>query len=162
MIAAPFGLPALLAPVVRSPVVWASVTRPPVLRRQRAVAVAVETLHQPAEAFIHLGLGDGGVAIGVHELEGPHGRRPGDVGPQRAELVQRQAAVLRELLAATPEIAASTGSACHEGIDLPSPVLTAMGLAPERALSALRLTLGRWTSEHDIIQAATALAAARL
>jgi cysteine desulfurase len=66
----------------------------------------------------------------------------------------------RQLLAATPEVAASTGSACHEGIDHPSPVLTAMGLAPERANSALRLTLGRWTTKQDIERATTAFAAA--
>lgn len=66
----------------------------------------------------------------------------------------------REILAATPHIAASTGSACHEGIDHPSPVLTAMGLPADRARAAIRLTLGRWTTDHDITRAATALAAA--
>jgi cysteine desulfurase len=65
----------------------------------------------------------------------------------------------RHLLAA-PDIAASTGSACHEGIDHPSPVLTAMGLPADQARSALRLTLGRWTTHHDITRAATALATA--
>jgi cysteine desulfurase len=57
-------------------------------------------------------------------------------------------------LSATPGIAASTGSACHEGDTRPSPVLIAMGLPVERALSALRLTLGRWTTSEDVIQAA--------
>ena len=33
-----------------------------------------------------------------------------------------------EVLAATPEIASSTGSACHEGSTEPSAVLMAMGL----------------------------------
>ncbi|MFF3362062.1 cysteine desulfurase family protein [Streptomyces misionensis] len=68
-----------------------------------------------------------------------------------------------ELLAAAPEIAASTGSACHSGDHTPSPVLTAMGLDPVRALGALRLSLGRWTTPDDIETAATALvrAAAR-
>jgi cysteine desulfurase len=66
----------------------------------------------------------------------------------------------RELLAAIPEIAASTGSACHEGVDSPSAVLTAMGLDATRASSALRLTLGRWTSEHEIHQAAKLIATA--
>jgi cysteine desulfurase len=63
-----------------------------------------------------------------------------------------------EILAATPEIAASTGSACHEGNTEPSSVLLAMGLARERALGALRLTLGRWSLEDDIERAADALA----
>jgi cysteine desulfurase len=63
-----------------------------------------------------------------------------------------------EVLAATPEIAASTGSACHEGNTEPSSVLLAMGLARERALGALRLTLGRWSAEGDVEEAAYALA----
>lgn len=63
-----------------------------------------------------------------------------------------------ELLAAVPEIAASTGSACHEGLDEPSPVLTSMGLTAERALAAVRLTLGRWTTDSDVDQAADLIA----
>ncbi|WP_347601475.1 aminotransferase class V-fold PLP-dependent enzyme [Acrocarpospora sp. B8E8] len=66
----------------------------------------------------------------------------------------------RALLAAVPEIAASTGSACHEGVDAPSPVLTAMGLPQERARSALRLSLGRWSTETEIRQAARLIARA--
>ncbi|GAA1431234.1 cysteine desulfurase family protein [Streptomyces thermospinosisporus] len=62
-----------------------------------------------------------------------------------------------ELLAAVPEIAASTGSACHSGTHAPSPVLTAMGLEPVRALGALRLSLGRWSTHADIETAADAL-----
>ncbi|UJW29957.1 cysteine desulfurase [Saccharothrix sp. AJ9571] len=58
-----------------------------------------------------------------------------------------------ELLAATPGIAASTGSACHAGDHQPSPVLTAMGLDTERSLSALRLSLGRWSTPADIDRA---------
>ncbi len=64
-----------------------------------------------------------------------------------------------ELLAATPQIAASTGSACHSGLHTPSPVLTAMGLDPRRALGALRLSLGRWSTQHDLDTAASALIA---
>lgn len=56
----------------------------------------------------------------------------------------------RRLLAATPGIAASTGSACHAGDHQPSPVLTAMGLSADRSLSALRLSLGRWSTTADI------------
>jgi cysteine desulfurase len=59
-----------------------------------------------------------------------------------------------ELLAATPGLASSTGSACHEGSTEPSPVLTAMRVPRERALAALRLTVGRWTDEAQLEQAA--------
>lgn len=63
-----------------------------------------------------------------------------------------------EALAATAGIASSTGSACHEGSTEPSPVLLAMGLARARALGALRLTLGRWTTVEEIERAAALLA----
>ena len=65
-----------------------------------------------------------------------------------------------ELLAAVPEVAASTGSACHAGEDSPSPVLTAMGLGPGRAMGAVRLSLGRWTTADDVLAAAELLATA--
>lgn len=64
------------------------------------------------------------------------------------------------LLAAVPEIAASTGSACHSGNHEPSPVLTAMGLDTERAMSALRLSLGRWSTWAEVDRAADVLLAA--
>jgi cysteine desulfurase len=62
------------------------------------------------------------------------------------------------LLAATPEIAASTGSACHEGDESPSAVLLAMGIPAKAALGSVRLTLGRATSESAVDRAAAALA----
>lgn len=58
------------------------------------------------------------------------------------------------LLEAVPGIAASTGSACHEGGERPSPVLMAMGLEAEIALGAVRLTLGRSTTATAIDTAA--------
>ena len=63
-----------------------------------------------------------------------------------------------QLLAATPGVAASTGSACHAGSTEPSPVLTAMGLAADRAGAAIRLSVGRWTTETDVETAAELLA----
>lgn len=63
-----------------------------------------------------------------------------------------------EVLAATPEIASSTGSACHEGNTDPSEVLIAMGCSRERALGALRLTLGRWSTAGEIERAARLIA----
>lgn len=62
-----------------------------------------------------------------------------------------------EVLASIPGIASSTGSACHEGQTEPSPVLTAMGLSRARALAALRLTLGRWSDERQVEEAAKLL-----
>jgi len=61
------------------------------------------------------------------------------------------------LLAAAPEIAASTGSACHEDMESPSEVLQAMGIEREVALGAVRLSLGRDTTEEDVREAAGAL-----
>jgi cysteine desulfurase len=67
-----------------------------------------------------------------------------------------------ELLAAAPGVAASTGSACHSGQHTPSPVLTAMGLDEGRALAAVRLSVGRWTTEADTDAAAGQLADAAI
>jgi cysteine desulfurase len=61
------------------------------------------------------------------------------------------------VLAAAPAIAASTGSACHEGGESPSAMLVAMGLDPEVALGAVRLSLGRNTTSDQITEAARAL-----
>jgi cysteine desulfurase len=63
-----------------------------------------------------------------------------------------------ELLARTPTVAASTGSACHAGRTEPSAVLMAMGLDRERALGAVRLSLGYATTAEEVDAAAAALA----
>ena len=55
-----------------------------------------------------------------------------------------------DLLSRIPEIAASTGAACHAGSTEPSRVLLEMGLSRELALGALRLTLGRWSTQEEI------------
>jgi cysteine desulfurase len=62
-----------------------------------------------------------------------------------------------DLLQATPEIAASTGSACHEGRIDQSPVLCAMGVPPELGKGAVRLSVGRFTTEDEIDRAAEVL-----
>jgi cysteine desulfurase len=61
------------------------------------------------------------------------------------------------LLAHAAAIAASTGSACHAGVESPSSVLTAMGLSSDDALGAVRLSLGRGTTEGDVDRAAELL-----
>ena len=65
-----------------------------------------------------------------------------------------------KLLATATAVAASTGSACHAGQHAASGVLGAMGLSAERAAGAVRLSLGRFTTESEIHLAAGALIAA--
>lgn len=55
-----------------------------------------------------------------------------------------------EVLAAIPGVAASTGSACHSGRVELSPVLEAMGVAPEIGMGAVRFSLGRGTTTADV------------
>jgi len=47
-------------------------------------------------------------------------------------------------------VAASTGSACRSGVLEPSPVLAAMGMPLQRALGAVRFSLGHTTTKADI------------
>lgn len=65
--------------------------------------------------------------------------------------------LLRE---AQADVAASTGSACHAGDAQASGVLGAMGIDPERAAGAVRLSLGIHTRREDIERAGEALAMA--
>jgi cysteine desulfurase len=62
-----------------------------------------------------------------------------------------------EILAAIPEVAASTGSACHSGRIELSPVLEAMGVAPEVGMGAIRFSLGRNTTTQDVNAVVSAL-----
>ncbi|MCL5280274.1 MAG: cysteine desulfurase [Planctomycetes bacterium] len=62
-----------------------------------------------------------------------------------------------ELLAALDGIAASTGSACHEGRQEMSPVLHAMGLPPDIGLGAIRFSLGRTTTQAEMDEVADRL-----
>ncbi len=48
-------------------------------------------------------------------------------------------------------IAVSSGSACASGGSEPSPVLIAMGIAPEQAKTAVRVSLGKDNTEADVI-----------
>lgn len=69
-----------------------------------------------------------------------------------------------DLIAAVPDIALSTGSACTSAEVEPSYVLKAIGLDDALARAALRFGIGRFNTEPDIDRAATliATAAARL
>lgn len=66
----------------------------------------------------------------------------------------------RLVLDACPAVAASTGSACHADSEEPSAILTALGLPRDQALGAVRLSVGRNTTQDDIERAASSLAAA--
>jgi len=94
-------------------------------------------------------LGDRVVLNGHPERRLPNTLNVNFVGHVGADLLQR-----------TPEIAASTGSACHEGKISQSPVLCAMGVPPELGRGAVRLTVGRFTTEEEVDRAAEALAGA--
>ena len=55
-----------------------------------------------------------------------------------------------DILAGLEGVAASTGSACHEGSVELSPVLSAMGISKEVGMGAIRFSLGRATTEEEI------------
>lgn len=102
-----------------------------------------EMLEQRLEAYL-----PGSVRLNGHRSE----RLPNTLN------VSLDRVIGEDVLAATPEIASSTGSACHEGNTDPSAVLVAMGLSSERALGAIRLTLGRWSTEDEVKRATILLA----
>jgi cysteine desulfurase len=65
----------------------------------------------------------------------------------------------RAILEGIPELAASLGAACHGAEEKPSAVLTAMGLSPEVALGAVRLSVGRYTKADEVERAAELIVA---
>jgi len=64
------------------------------------------------------------------------------------------------LLESVPEIAASTGSACHAGSTVASNALIAIGMSASEAIGPVRLSLGRATTVEESERAADLLAAA--
>ncbi|MBI4331525.1 MAG: cysteine desulfurase [Chloroflexi bacterium] len=101
---------------------------------------AVKALRDRLHAAIVDGLGEDMVRLNGH----PENRLPNTLN------ISIRGLVGGDLLGAIPEMAASTGAACHAGSPEPSGVLLEMGLGRELALGALRLTLGRWTTEEEI------------
>lgn len=61
------------------------------------------------------------------------------------------------VLAAAPEIAASTGSACHAGSEEPPSAIVALGVPPQEALGSVRLSLGHGSTAESTATAAGAL-----
>jgi cysteine desulfurase len=66
----------------------------------------------------------------------------------------------RQLLENCRRVMASTGSACHADSEDPSAVLIALGIPHDQALGAVRLSLGRGTTEEDVAVAISDLATA--
>lgn len=64
------------------------------------------------------------------------------------------------LLFNLPEVMLGTGSACTSGAVEPSHVLQAMGLGRDAASSTIRISLGRFTTEEDVLNAADMMASA--
>jgi cysteine desulfurase len=60
----------------------------------------------------------------------------------------------RAILSGIWDLEASVGAACHGDVEHPSPVLTAMGVPPEVALGAVRLSVGRTTTPAEVDEAA--------
>jgi cysteine desulfurase len=55
-----------------------------------------------------------------------------------------------EILSKLNDVAASTGSACHDGMTRLSPTLEAMGVPPHIGMGAVRFSLGRTTKAEEI------------
>jgi cysteine desulfurase len=56
----------------------------------------------------------------------------------------------QELLDSIPQLAASTGSACHAGSIELSPVLKEMDVPEEVGMGAIRFSLGRYTTKEEL------------
>jgi cysteine desulfurase len=91
-------------------------------------------------------LGDGVVLNGHPDQRLPNTLNVNFVGKVGADFLQ-----------SIPAIAASTGSACHEGHVTMSPVLCAMGVPPQLGRGAVRLSVGRFTTEEEVERAAEIL-----
>lgn len=59
--------------------------------------------------------------------------------------------------AVSEEVAISTGAACSTGSPQPSHVLLALGNEPELAATGVRISLGRFTTDHEVREASRSL-----
>lgn len=64
------------------------------------------------------------------------------------------------LIVNCPEVAISSGSACTAAVPTPSHVLLAMGLSSIEAEESVRLSVGRYTTRDDVLDAVEAIARA--
>jgi cysteine desulfurase len=102
-------------------------------------AAAMEALRDRFWAALQDRFGDRVVLNGHPELRLPNTLNVSFIGRVGADI-----------LAAMPAVAASTGSACHAGRVELSPVLAAMGVAPEAGAGAIRFSLGRETRWEEL------------
>ena len=109
----------------------------------------VKFLRDKLHTNIEAGLGKDMIQLNGH----PERRLPNTLN------LSLRGIVGEKLLSRIPEIAATTGAACHAGATEPSGVLLEIGLSRELALGALRLTLGRWSTEEEINLAAELITA---
>jgi cysteine desulfurase len=74
--------------------------------------------------------------------------------------IRREGVDAARLLADLRDIAFSLGSACASGSGRPSHVLRALGLNYRETRSSIRLGFGRYTSQHELVDACKRIAAA--
>ncbi len=87
------------------------------------------------------------------KVDGLRRHTPDDACLPNTLLVSFPGVLGADLLARVPQIAASTGSACHAGEHTPNATLLAMGIDSQVALGAVRLSLGRGTTADEIATA---------
>ncbi len=75
-------------------------------------------------------------------------RHPGNLNIKISDLDAKQF-----ILSLQPHLAFSTGSACTSGIIEPSHVLKAIGLSTEEADSSFRMSVGRFTTDDEVVKA---------
>lgn len=85
---------------------------------------------------------------------------PGENSLPNTLMVSFRGVLGRDVLANADGVAASTGSACHSGLDTPSATLLAMGVPPDIALGSVRLSLGHDNTPANITTAADILVGA--
>jgi cysteine desulfurase len=73
--------------------------------------------------------------------------------------IRREGVDAARLLADLRDIAFSLGSACASGSGRPSHVLRALGLNYRQSRSSIRLGFGRYTKQHDLVDACKRIAA---
>ncbi len=119
---------------------------------QRSLPAATQRLQALRDRLwqrLRASFGDGVVLNGHPEQRLPNTLNVSFIGQIGAEVLQKASVV-----------AASTGSACHEGYITCSPVLEAIGIPLTIAQGAVRLSVGRYTTEEEVDRAAAAFAAA--